>query len=302
MSPSRFLPVRAAASLLLSASLTACVPAPDLGIRPEMRAPAGIAAGRSLAAGNQADWPGDGWWNAYGDTQLNQLIAEGLAGSPDAAAAAARFRKAQGLAQQAGASLLPSIDAKGKASLDKQSYSLGFPKQFIPQGWQDVGQTSLNLSFDLDLWGRNRAALAAATSQAEAARIDQYQARLMLTTGIASAYADLARLYAEHDVLSSAIDLRLATQKLVSDRVLNGLDTRAELKQADAGVPQARADLAEIDEMIALNRNQIAALLGAGPDRGLTLVRPAQPALTHRSRSDDDSAEYKEDEDSFGQL
>src|SRR3546814_8460139 len=55
-------------------------------------------------------------------------------------------------------------------------------------------------AFDLDLWGKGRAALAAATSEAEAARVDEAQARLMLTTGIAAAYADLAAQYEAFNV------------------------------------------------------------------------------------------------------
>jgi len=260
-------------------ALAACASVPDLGPRAEPRTSASIAAAQSLSTQADVAWLGDGWWQGYGDPQLNRLIEEGLRDSPDAAAAAARFRQAQGMAQSAGAPLLPSIGVNASAGLDKQSYNVGIPAQFVPKGWQDVGQASVNLSFDLDLWGRNRAALAAATSDAEAARIEQDQARLMLTTAIASAYADLARLHAERDVLASAAELRLATQKLVSDRVRNGIDTRAELKQADAAVPLARADLIAADESIALVRNQLAALIGAGPDRGLAITRPVLTAL-----------------------
>ncbi|MBD3814001.1 MAG: virulence factor, partial [Betaproteobacteria bacterium] len=100
-----------------------------------------------------------------------------------------------------------------------------------------------------------------AVAEAEAARIETAQARLTLATSIASAYADLARLYADRDVLSAALDLRIATQKLVANRVATGLDTRAELKQADAAVPAARADLVAIDDMISATRHELAALL-----------------------------------------
>lgn len=279
MSTSRAPFPRSAAMLGLSLALVACASVPDLGARPELRTPASVAASRSLGGETDAAWPADGWWRAYGDPQLARLIEEGLRDSPDAAAAAARFRQAQGMARAAGASLLPSIGASASAGLDKQSYNLGIPAQFVPKGWQDVGKASIDLSFDLDLWGRNRAALAAATSEAEAARIEQDQARLMLATGIASAYADLARLHAERDVLAAAVELRGTTRRLVNDRVRNGLDTRAELKQADAAVPTARADLAATDEAIALVRNQIAALVGAGPDRGLDIARPSLAAL-----------------------
>lgn len=274
MIPSRRFPIRTALSLGLAGWLSACATAPDLGTKPAMRPASSVAADRSLAGYGAAAWPGGQWWRDYGDSQLTALIEEGLRGSPDAAIAAARFRAAQGMAQTAGARLLPSIDARGQVNVEKQSRNLGIPPQFIPGGWQDIGQASVNLAFDIDLWGRNRAQLAAATSEVEAAHVEQRLAGLMLTTGIASAYADLARLQAERDVLAAAVDLRSATQKLVSDRVRNGLDTRAELRQADASVPQARADLTATDEAITMARHQIAALVGAGPDRGLAITRP----------------------------
>ncbi|WP_347271242.1 efflux transporter outer membrane subunit [Rhizorhabdus histidinilytica] len=279
MSPSRAPFLRPVSALGLSLVLAACASVPDLGTRPELRTATSVAAGESLGGSTGGAWPANGWWQTYGDPQLARLIEEGLRASPDAEIAAARFRQARGMAQAAGAPLLPSIGVGANAGLEKQSYNVGIPAQFVPKGWQDVGQASVDLSFDLDLWGRNRAALAAATSEAEAARIEQDQARLMLATGIASAYADLARLHAERDVLAAAVDLRTATRKLVADRVRNGLDTRAELKQAEAAVPAARADLAATDEAIALVRNQIAALVGAGPDRGLAIERPALAAL-----------------------
>jgi NodT family efflux transporter outer membrane factor (OMF) lipoprotein len=255
----------------------ACAPVPDAGPRPLPIAPAQVAAERSLPAAPGSVWPGEGWWRATGDAQLAALIEEGLNGSPDVAAAEARFRRAGGMAQQARGATLPALDLQGRASLDKQSYNNGFPKEFVPKGWQDTGQVAANLGFDLDLWGRNRAALAAATSEARAAAIDARQARLMLATGIASAYVDLARLHDERDVRQAELDMRLATQKLVTARTLNGLDTRGSERQSDAQVATARGNLAAADEALALRRHQIAALLGAGPDRGLAIARPALP-------------------------
>ena len=69
------------------------------------------------------------------------------------------------------------------------------------------------------------------------------------------------------------------TARLVGQRVDAGLDTLAELKQASARVSQARADLEATDEAIALSKNAIAALVGAGPDRGLSIDRPNIAAL-----------------------
>ncbi|HEX7821227.1 MAG TPA: efflux transporter outer membrane subunit [Sphingobium sp.] len=270
----------------LALSLAGCAPIPDLGPKPVPRAPASIESRQSLP-GTAAAWPGDGWWMGYGDPQLTALIEEGLRNSPDVAVAAARFRAAVGMAQQSGAPLLPSLDLQAGAGVTKQSYNNGFPEAFVPHGWLGTGHSALDLNFDLDLWGKNRAALAAATSETRAAQIDAQQARLALTTAIADGYADLARLYDEREIAQRALDLRLASQKLIADRQANGLETRGSQRQADATASAARASVTAADEQIALRRNQIAALVGAGPDRGLSIVRPQARGLAQLGLPDD---------------
>ncbi|WP_200909677.1 MULTISPECIES: efflux transporter outer membrane subunit [unclassified Sphingomonas] len=263
-------PIALAAVLFLSA----CASVPRLGPAPAVAPPGTYAAARTLAATGDAAWPDAAWWRAYRDPQLDTLIGEALAGSPDLAAARARIAQADGYAQQAGAARLPTLDVAGSAGLTKQSYNNGIPADFVPKGWNDTGRVEGQLGFDPDLWGRNRAGYAAARSDADAARLDLAQARLTLSTNVADAYADLAALYAGRAVQASALGVRQQTERLTADRVTAGLDTRAELKQAQSAVPAARADLAATDEQIALTRNRIAALLGQGPDRGLAIAAP----------------------------
>ena len=261
-------------AILMAALLTsACATMPRATPARLAKTPDSYAAAQTLSAPDTA-WPADTWWKAYGDAQLDGLIDEALNGSPTLAQAQARLRRAQALASQAKAAQLPSVSASAGAERAKQSYNNGIPPDFVPQGYNDYGRLSLDFSWELDFWGKNRAAVAAATSEARAAEADAAQARLMLATSVAAAYADLGRLYAERDVAERAVALRLETEKLVSDRVTNGLDTRGELRQAQAGPPTARAELAALDEQIAQTRNGLAALLGAGPDRGLTIARP----------------------------
>jgi NodT family efflux transporter outer membrane factor (OMF) lipoprotein len=251
-----------------------CAPVPELGSAPVTRPAAGLTSVSSLPA-TAAGWPIDRWWVAFGDPQLDALIAEGLAGSPDVAAASARVRYADALAQQAGAALSPSLAIDGSVGGVKQSENLGIPPSFVPKGIQDTGRISAALSFNLDLWGKNHAALAAARGEAEAARVDAAQARLLLTTGIASAYADLAQYSAERDVAVAALRVREDTTRLTQQRVAVGVDTQGSLSLAQSRVPQARADIAALDEAIGLTRNRLAALVGAGPDRGRSIARPA---------------------------
>jgi NodT family efflux transporter outer membrane factor (OMF) lipoprotein len=259
-----------AALLTLMLLTSACASVPNLGPKPMPRAAGDYAASQSLA-GNSAEWPADGWWKSYGDPQLAQFIEEGLAGSPDLAAAAARVRTAQGLAQAAGAKLLPSIDANASITTLNPSNNLGFP---VWNGFKEIGNAGLTLNFDLDLWGKNRASLRAAKKDAEATRLDAEQARLMLTTGIASTYADLTALYAQRDSLEKALEIRSKSLELVKGRVDAGLDNYSALRLAEARIPQTNADLAATDEAIMLDKHALAALMGQGPDRALRINRP----------------------------
>ncbi len=260
-------------SLLAATALSACAGLPAAAPARAFKAPE-VYATAKISQGPSRDWPSDAWWTAYGDPQLDTLMNDALSGSPTLASAQARIRKALSVAAFTHGRELPLLSGNASAEEMKQSYNLGIPPQFVPQGYNDYGRVTLDFSWELDFWGKNRAAVAASTSDARAAEADAAEARLMLSTNIAAAYADLARLYAERDVAERALSVQSQTSKLVSDRVANGLDTLGEQRLAEANPLQSRADLSAIDEQIARNRNHLAALAGAGPDRGLLLTRP----------------------------
>lgn len=278
--------IKSAGGLAALASLAACASVPDLGAMPRLADPASLGSVQTFGGAQtfgdtgarSGDWPAAAWWRSFGDPQLDALIGEALASSPDVAAAAARIRAAEAVAAQTGAARGVAVSLDASAGGQKQSRNLGIPPQFVPGGIQDVGRVAGNLSFDLDLWGRNRAALAAATGEARAAAVDADQARLLLATDIAAAYADLVRYFAERDVAVDAVAIRGQTERLTAQRVANGLDTRGELRQAQSRVPAARAEVAALDEQIALTRDRLAALVGAGPDRGRAIGRPRPSA------------------------
>lgn len=270
---------RVTATLATCAAMTlaGCGVPPPLGDAPALRDPASVAAQNlDPAHRGEADaWPQDTWWRNTGDAQLTALIEEALRSSPSIAIAQARLRQAQGYARASRAALLPTASLNGSAGEIKQSYNNGIPPAFVPKGWNDTGSVSGDLAFDLDLFGRAHATLAAATSEREASAIEVSAAQSALITSVASAYAELGRLAALRTVSAAALKVREETAALVERRVANGLDTRAELRQAQAAVPVARADLAAADEALVIARNALAALLGAGPDRGATITPPA---------------------------
>ena len=261
------------ALLGISAALTACASLPGPAPSPEIRPQSAFAGTQSFVA-PAADWPAAGWWKVYGDAQLDALIAEGLAGSPSVAVADARMRRARASQDNARGALAPVVSANASATEQKQSYNYLSPPAMTPQDWHDYGRASLDFSWEIDFWGKNRAALAAATSEAVAAGADADQARLALSSAIASGYAELARLYAALDTATAARTLRAKTAELFAKRFDNGLETRGSVRQADSRRASSEADVLALDEQIALQKNKLAALLGAGPDRGLTIARP----------------------------
>ena len=260
-----------AAAALTALGLCGCATSPTDPVRQR-------AVTQALTA-TEGTWPTDEWWKAYGDPQLDQLIAEALTGSPSLALAKARVKRATAMNEATRADLWPSFGASGAVEAVKQSYNFGFPKQFVPKGYNDLGRVTLNFDWELDFWGKTRAAVAAATSEAKAAAADAALARLMLTTNIASDYAVYGRLVTDREITLQALKAREETLALVGQRVDNGLDTQAELMQARAGPPATRAELAALDEDIALTRNALASLVGAGPDRGLALQTPGTVKL-----------------------
>jgi NodT family efflux transporter outer membrane factor (OMF) lipoprotein len=261
---------------LLAASLFAsagCAQLPRMDSPPAMKKVEQLGSSNSFSA-PEAAWPGDGWWRTYGDAQLDALIEEALRGSPDLDLAQARLHAAMAQVQGAHATRLPEVTGNASFTEQKQSYNNLAPRAALPLGWNDYGMATVNLAWELDFWGKNRAALAAAVSEQRAAQVEVAQTRLVLSTSVASGYAGLVHLYTLRDNAADTLAIRTKTVALFRQRHDFGLETLASVRQVEARQSAAEGDLLVIDERIGLQRNAIAALLGAGPDRGLGITRP----------------------------
>lgn len=254
-------------------ALSGCAAVPKVGPAPLMRTASSFNASESYRA-STADWPQDRWWTAYQDPQLDRLIEEALVGSPDLAAASARVRQADALARQVGAALGPQVNGMVMAGDSKLSYNNGLPPAIVTHGWREAGLAGVNLSWQIDFFGKNRALLNAAISSAKATQAEQAAARLALSTSVASAYADLAQLYADRDAAQDALRVQTESYDLIARRIAQGIEGQAAGERAHAGRAATEAQLAAINEAIALTKNQLAALAGEGPDRGLAIGRP----------------------------
>ena len=263
--------MRRIATLVVLTGLCGCVTVPDLGPRPEPAQPGSFASARSLS-GTSRDWPADTWWHDFDDPQLDALVSEALKDSPTVEETTARIRIAAAQADLARAALMPRAGVAATARDSRITQSIGLPTD---GDWHWLMAGLANLGYDLDLWGRNRAALRAAVSERSAREADAATARLMLAAAVTSTYVDFAQLLVRRDVAADAVRIRGETRDLVARRFNAGLEPRTSVEQAEGSVESAEAQLAAIDEVIGLNRHALAALLGAGPDRGLSIIAPS---------------------------
>jgi len=259
---------------LLLLLLAGCASFSGLEPRSKPADPAGLKAESSLSGTSVGDaWPAEDWWKRLGDAQLDKLMDEALAASPNMRIARARVDQAVAAAQVANAARFPTATASFDVTRQRYSENWIFPPP-IAGAWYTTTNVGVGLAYDFDFWGRNRATYDATIGRANAARVEAFATRLALSSTIAAAYVQLARAYDQYDLAQRTLEERVAVQKLTLQRVSAGLDSRLELKQVETSIPAARARLAQLEEEIALLRNQLAALAGQGPDRGLALERP----------------------------
>jgi NodT family efflux transporter outer membrane factor (OMF) lipoprotein len=218
-----------------------------------------------------AAWPSQDWWTGLGDAQLDELIGEALKDNPDLQLADARAREAQAQVVGADAERGPTVDASasvGSARLPVTAAPLG-NGHFAPFKY-----AAASFSWGLDLWGGKKAAWEAALGQARASEIERRAARIEVSSNVARAYVRLGYAYTQVDVAKAEFERANSARTLTQQRVGAGIDNQIQLKQSDAEVASAQAQLALASRAIDAARSALSVLLGKGPDRGLAITRP----------------------------
>jgi len=260
--------------LAATLALAGCVDRGGWKPAPELK-PAALHAEQTLGAAKRdsAAWPVDTWWRGYGDAQLDALVDEALAGSPSLEIAQARLRLAQAQAVAAHAARVPAVTLNAEVTRQRFPETGLYPPPYAGN-YSNSGQATLDFSYELDFWGRNRQLLAAALSGVQAQEADRAAARLALAVSVVHAYIQLDLAYALLDVANDQLTQQLAILDLTQQRVTTGLETTARVKQSEGTVALTRVGVAAVQANIDLARNQLADLVGAGPDRGQRITRP----------------------------
>src|SRR5579872_310018 len=226
-----------------------------------------------VAQVNEGAWPVEEWWRAYGDPQLDALMADALADSPSLQSAQARLRAAQAQAVLVSGTRLPSTEADAQTSRQRYSANGLYPLPFAGHYFTDA-RVALDFSYDIDFWGRNREAIGAARAGVRAAEADRAAARLALTVALARAYFQLDLQFALLDIAHRSLQQQMAILDLTRQRAAKGLENVARVKQSEATVALTRAGVEYTEANIKTVRAELGALVGAGPDRGADLAHP----------------------------
>jgi multidrug efflux system outer membrane protein len=269
--------------LLLPVVLVSCTVGPDY------RAP----VAEQIAP---ADWhwkpaePGDAmpkgeWWRLFNDPVLNGLETNALAGNQNLRAAVARVDQARAAARITRSQFFPELSLD--PSLNRERYSgnqpLPFPVRLRPV-YLDTYNVPLDLSYEVDLWGRVRRSFESARSQAQATAADTENILLTLTADVAANYFLLRALDAETSAVSRTLQSREDTVRILQARFEAGTVPEIDVAQAKSDLGVTRADLADVQRQRAETLDALAVLCGqmastfSVAESPLTGAPPAVPA------------------------
>jgi outer membrane protein, multidrug efflux system len=239
--------------------------------RPQTDAPAAYktaAATNDLGAwkeGNPQDAaPKGAWWSVFNDSFLAELEARAAASNQTLRAAVARVEQARASARIARADLLPTLDLNSSWNRDRWS-KYQEPDFELGSIHVDTFRSALDLSYEVDLWGRIRRGFEAASSDAQGSLANLHNALLVLQSDVAQNYFSLRSLDAEIATVRGQIGLRNDLVKLTNSRFEGGVGNELDVARAQAELAGTEAELAALLRSRAQLENAIAILVGENP-------------------------------------
>jgi multidrug efflux system outer membrane protein len=222
------------------------------------------AAYREVPAQGVAPAP-DRWWTLYGDSSLDKLVEEALAGNQNLVLAAERVAEARALARVADSVLVPLVDANAQRDRLRSSDRSSFP---LPPGVpleRNSYRVQINVAYELDLWGRLSGASRAAYADLLASEAARGTVRISLITDTVRSYFALLALDAQIEATRRSLELREDNVRLQTIRQRAGLIGDFDLRQLEAEVAAARAQLPALERSRTVEEAALSVLLGRSP-------------------------------------
>jgi len=199
------------------------------------------------------------WWQRFRDPVLNQLVTEAQATSPDLRTALSRIRESRARRGVQVANLFPTVNAgaTGRTSRDDN-------RQTGVSSSESYG-ASADLSWEIDLFGRNRENIKAASADLAQAQENYYGAQVALTADVAEAYISLRQAEAQLRVVENSLKTREETFDITKWREQAGVGSGLDTLQLTSTLEQARATIPSLRQTISQTRNQLSLLAGRPP-------------------------------------
>ncbi len=211
--------------------------------------------------------PKEGWWKTFQDAKLDDLETHALAANLTAQAALDRFDEARAIARVSRAAFLPSVGLNASAARERFSGH----REVSPGSGHAAYETNtydlpLDLSYQVDVFGRVRRGYESARALAQAQWADYQTVLLGLEAEVAQDYYTLRSLRSQHDLLARAIDLREQALDLVQKRRGGGASDDLDVYQAQAELATTQSQALATDQASAQLRHALAVLLGRLPE------------------------------------
>src|SRR5256885_1242881 len=206
--------------------------------------------------------PKGNWWKIFGDAGLNEQEAQAVRANRELKAAVARVDQARATARVARSELLPSLNLD--PGFNRQRYS---PNQVPGFGGltADTFRAPLDLSYEVDLWGRVRRSFQSARADAQASLAAFYNVLLTLQADVAQNYFALRALDAEIATVTGTVDLRKEQVRLVRSRFEGGIGSELDVARAETELATTEAEAASLAQRRNELENAIAILAGTNP-------------------------------------
>lgn len=206
------------------------------------------------------------WWKVFNDSTLNELESRSLAGNQDLRAAAARVEQARAAAGLARSAYWPAIAANGTG---QRLRALDQEGNYVTGGNYAA---TLNLAWEIDLFGRVRRLSESARNDAAASAATFESVRLALTSDVAANYFSLLAVDREAGIVNGTVDLRHRALQLVKDRFESGAASDLDLSRAETELAITETDAAALANRRASLQTALAVLVGEAASRFVLLT------------------------------
>lgn len=210
------------------------------------------------------------WWTKFRDPQLNNLIEQAIADSPNLKIAQARLEVAKQAIGAADTANYPKLNLTGSYAPQRVSETGTYPPGVVPHTFEQTN-LGLNFKYDFDFWGKNHEALAAALTEAQASEADVMSARLILTTAVTQTYFQIQNDKTRLNLANQLLQQRQALLHLIQLRFQSGLASELDIQQAQADLENSKIGLQQLQQNLAIDQHQLAALLGKQPDTQINM-------------------------------